>query len=521
MVDPSGLFSLGSMMTTLGISGKLRSLNWGAQYAAKQFVWASIETGTEVIIGQLISAATGIRFDSSTYEIGRALGTNFVANLATSGIRKMDLLRQILDFAIRTVSDITFGGQDIWWAAGMNLVSLGVSELLANYGAKLLGECIKKYGPCFVAGTPLVIGFDEVPARTDHPSANDASVTNERKTITKAIENIELGSRIVTERPEYLPQDNEFEEPKQATWRLITLLQRRADGTEVHSELLRPIWWIDLLGLKVGQAVDVHFSELETNATARILSISACPPVEDGDGRVVIARHVTHCVSNLLRVTLENSDELTGTASHPLWSIDALAWKRIDELQPGERLLTLSGETRVASVDVVSHPADVFNIEVHADHIYRLLPLGILAHNADCAGQIGKLWYALPGAERAAKLTADLKDTLRTEARWIMAEKFGLPYDFNWLDVDSCVHHIIPLEWAHLFPSVSPNNNLRIAVMRTDDHKMVTEAWEQWNKLHPDPDASMVYEQARKIQGQFGHLFSFAPGTNVSGIWDY
>ena len=31
----------------------------------------------------------------------------------------------------------------------------------------------------------------------------------------------------------------------------------------------------------------------------------------------------------------------------------------------------------------MSHPADVFNIEVELDHVYRIMDEGILVHNAD------------------------------------------------------------------------------------------------------------------------------------------
>ena len=57
--------------------------------------------------------------------------------------------------------------------------------------------------------------------------------------------------------------------------------------------------------------------------------------------------------------------------------------------------------------------------------------------------------------------------------------------------------------------------------MEVGDHKTVTNAWNQWKALNPNPDAGQVYEQARKMQSEFGHLFMFSPDANIKGIWEY
>ena len=57
--------------------------------------------------------------------------------------------------------------------------------------------------------------------------------------------------------------------------------------------------------------------------------------------------------------------------------------------------------------------------------------------------------------------------------------------------------------------------------MEVGDHKTVTNAWNQWKALNPNPDAGQVYEHARKMQSEFGHLFMFSPDANIKGIWEY
>ncbi|MCL4854059.1 MAG: hypothetical protein KJZ78_22095 [Bryobacteraceae bacterium] len=465
--DPTGLETLVGMLCANTINAIINRMDWAASYAAKQFAWASVETGFEVIIGKLISAATGIPFDMDTDDIARSLATNFASNLATSKLQKMHLLRNLLDFSIRTISDVAFGGQDILWAAGLNLVSLGVSELLAKYGAKILGECFKKYGPCFVAGTPLVVGFEDEPLESGRYSPAHVAFATERKTITRAIESVELGSRVVTEPPEGHPRDEEFDEPDQATWRQINFLQRRSDGTEIEAQLLRPSWWIEWLGLEVGRVIELQFPELQTTGTARVLGISACPPIEEGGGRVVIGRFLTRRVGNLVRVTLEDGSQLTGTTNHPVWSVDAETWRRMDELAAGERLSTLHGEAQIARVDAVSRPADVFNVEVHADHVYRLLGCGLLAHNADCANLVNQITAHFqdypriidPRTGSDIEFPVNLVERIGTQANplpWTNIERgkfisewiqrgYPVPPE-GWSSVQ--IHHIKPREWG-------------------------------------------------------------------------
>jgi hypothetical protein len=90
------------------------------------------------------------------------------------------------------------------------------------------------------------------------------------------------------------------------------MLQHRRDGSRIETEVLRPNGWIELLGLKEGSVIEFDLPELQTSGTARIKSIEPCPPIADGEGRVVIGRFVTRQVSNLLEVELEDGTSFTG-----------------------------------------------------------------------------------------------------------------------------------------------------------------------------------------------------------------
>jgi hypothetical protein len=302
--------------------------------------------------------------------------------MVTAGLgkaRKALVLKNLLDFSVRMISDVWFGGQDPMWAAAMNLAGMFASGLflLSSYGKKLLGGCFGRFGGCFVGGTPVAVGFE-------HDSSNSGAVATACKTITKSIESIRLGSRVISNAPNSLTTvEGEFGVPDQATWSQINFLQRRSDGTEIQTELIRPKWWIECLGLQVGSVIDIPHPEFETGGRARLLGFEECPPIQPGDGEVVIGRFWTRRATNLIRVTLQGGESFTGTTNHPVWSEDSLDWKPLEELIEGEQIRSLAGPKIVELVERISEPRDVYNIEVDKNLVYHLLEAGILVHNLD------------------------------------------------------------------------------------------------------------------------------------------
>ena len=89
-------------------------------------------------------------------------------------------------------------------------------------------------------------------------------------------------------------------------------------------------------------------------------------------------------------------------------------------------------------------------------------PPGVLVHNTG----------GLCNAEFLEQLGIS-KGDLRVDARSLFATRIGYPVSELGMDV----HHVIPLEWAHLFPSMHPNDLRNIAAVDSIIHSRVTVAW--------------------------------------------
>ena len=139
-------------------------------------------------------------------------------------------------------------------------------------------------------------------------------------------------------------------------------------------------------GLVPRATLDVWLAELEFEGEARVTLIEPCPPIADGHGSVVTGRFVTHQVSNLVELTLDSGTTLTGTTTHPVWSITASDWIPLSALLPGELVDTHSGPQAVVDVQDLTCTSDVYNIEVHGHHVYRVTSDGVLVHNASLSG---------------------------------------------------------------------------------------------------------------------------------------
>jgi hypothetical protein len=102
----------------------------------------------------------------------------------------------------------------------------------------------------------------------------------------------------------------------------------------------------------------------------------------EGDGSFVTGRFVTRRVEQTVTLQLEDGSSVEGTAIHPFWSLDRQGWVPMGELQVGELLQSEHGSVAVASLAVHHRPCEVYNIEVHGEHVYQVGDLGVLVHNA-------------------------------------------------------------------------------------------------------------------------------------------
>ena len=90
----------------------------------------------------------------------------------------------------------------------------------------------------------------------------------------------------------------------------------------VEAEFIRPRKWIESLGLVKGARIDLAVPELEIDGLAEVTAVRACPPIADGEGRVVTGKFGIRDVANVVLVTLSSGTEIRATDVHPVWSVD-------------------------------------------------------------------------------------------------------------------------------------------------------------------------------------------------------
>jgi hypothetical protein len=196
------------------------------------------------------------------------------------------------------------------------------------------------------------------------------------------IECVPIGSKIATKNPRPWDVDASLPVPEESTWVLLALTVRRNDGATVDMELLRPRAWVESQGLRVGRAFALSIPELEVLGSGNVHSISDCPELAEGDGSFVTGRFVTRRVEQTVTLQLEDGSSVEGTPIHPVWSLDRQDWVPMGKLQVGELLQSKHGPVSVASQKAHHCPCEVYNIEVHGEHVYQVSDLGLLVHNA-------------------------------------------------------------------------------------------------------------------------------------------
>ena len=162
----------------------------------------------------------------------------------------------------------------------------------------------------------------------------------------------------------------------------MSFLIVRDDLSIVEAEFIRPRAWIESLGLVKGARLDLAVPELEIDGLAEVTAVRDCPPIAEGEGRVVTGRFVTREAINVVTVRLANGTEIRATDVHPVWSVDREDWVPAGKLEPGEQVDTLEGPVAVANVERLESRVDVHNIEVHGEHVFRVTADGVLVHNA-------------------------------------------------------------------------------------------------------------------------------------------
>ncbi len=258
-------------------------------------------------------------------------------------------------------------------------------------------------GGCFVPGTLVTLSalpHDEPTQSavwgndlflndlTDHAGGTALLEAPARTAMTLQIpiEDVLLGARVPTKNPRPWEYDDSLPEPDEATWSKVTITADRRDGQIVDAEILRPTAWLRSNGLIPGRSLLLDIEELQIDGIAHVQSIDPCPPIAQGEGSVVTARFTTRQVDQVCSVTVVGPDgqteTITGTPIHPIWSLDRLDWVPLGKLLPGERLQAAGGEAIVESILTTRQSTPVYNLEVHGEHVYQVSLIELLVHNA-------------------------------------------------------------------------------------------------------------------------------------------
>ncbi len=95
---------------------------------------------------------------------------------------------------------------------------------------------------------------------------------------------------------------------------------------------------------------------------------------------------------------------------------------------------------------------------------------------------------------KGSPLDGAAKGVLREEAKalWSLHHGLKLPKKHE-------VHHIIPLEYAHLFPDADPNDIRNLVAASQESHVLVHRFWTEFRNSNPAPTAAAVERAARDI----------------------
>ncbi len=186
-------------------------------------------------------------------------------------------------------------------------------------------------------------------------------------------------------QPRPLPAALDAEEVNPQTWRRIELLAWKPNEETCDVVLLRPLWWIEQSGAKVGGLIRLAIPEMGVAGPAKVLSIGPCPPIQERQpGLQIVTGTFKHKAKLVLHLHLKGLDKpIGGTPNHPIYSLDRGDFIPAGNLRIGERLKTRDGvATWVTKVDTIPGEQTVYNLEVHRDHVYYVSNLAVLVHNS-------------------------------------------------------------------------------------------------------------------------------------------
>lgn len=170
-------------------------------------------------------------------------------------------------------------------------------------------------------------------------------------------------------------------------WRSIDLEMPKSDGTMAELSVLRPLWWIEQTGAKVGKTIDLGMQEIGISGVAKVLKIGPCE-VDSRDnpkGTNIVTGKIEHHNAEVWGLVFNGNtaNPLGVTANHPIYSFDRHNWIPAGELRIDEKVSTIDGAATLTGKSKRPGRHTVYNMEVHRSHAYHVSQLGILAHNSN------------------------------------------------------------------------------------------------------------------------------------------
>lgn len=202
-----------------------------------------------------------------------------------------------------------------------------------------------------------------------------------KRLVTKPIEKVELGERVVGRNP--LREQVEVTEPEPGSWSKICLEMQKNDGGSLSIELLRPHHWVESCNAKVGNVIALELYEMGAVGPATVTAVEECPPIHSGTGTVVTGKFKHRLLgARVVELRIEGQQEpVTVTDNHPYWSEDRQAFIGAGKLRVAEQVNTSDGVRRVLSLERRTHQGLVYNLET-VEHVYRVGSRGTLVHNS-------------------------------------------------------------------------------------------------------------------------------------------
>ena len=359
-----------------------------------------------LLVGRVITEGTSFidptgasdLVNAATYAIGGEWGQ---VTIAMAGVVAPFGIEKLVKWGSRVPTGVVANGIDKLDEAG-GLVNQGagrlddLSELVDEAAETVSQRYSSKYQPlgvlqdgCFVAGTSVLLtSIPETftdnsysPGPTlfgDDSAAFPVAVMDMGTALQLPIESVPLGARVPTKNPRQWEVDTQFGEPDE-TWKKVTLTLSKPNGSTTWMEFLRPASWVARHVIDDG--LQLSIPELELKGRAEVHSIEQCTKLSCGCGSLVTGRYITYGNSELTAVTLATGATIFGTSVHPVWSATRQEWVPLGKMKEGEELLGSDGPVCVIAVQSYGDVRPVYNLEIHAEHVYQIADSGVIVHN--------------------------------------------------------------------------------------------------------------------------------------------